>query len=79
METCETNPDGYSLSAPINFAEGLKVNLLIIHGTGETNTHIQIVTLSCPGTLRGFAYRLRWLLRVQARYAMAELIPEVAR
>ena len=42
METRETNPDGYRRSAPINFAEGLKGDLLIIHGTGETNTHLQI-------------------------------------
>ncbi|MHB8974720.1 MAG: S9 family peptidase [Pirellulaceae bacterium] len=42
METPETNPDGYRRSAPINFAEGLRGNLLIIHGTGETNTHLQI-------------------------------------
>ena len=42
METPETNPDGYRRSAPINFAEGLKGDLLIIHGTGETNTHLQI-------------------------------------
>lgn len=42
METRESNPEGYSRSAPINFAEGLKGDLLIIHGTGETNTHIQI-------------------------------------
>ncbi len=42
METPEVNPEGYRRSAPINFAEGLKGNLLIIHGTGETNTHIQI-------------------------------------
>lgn len=42
METPETNPDGYRRSAPINFAEGLQGDLLIIHGTGETNTHIQI-------------------------------------
>ncbi|MCD6340007.1 MAG: DPP IV N-terminal domain-containing protein [Verrucomicrobia bacterium] len=42
METPETNPDGYRRAAPINFAEGLKGDLLIIHGTGETNTHIQI-------------------------------------
>ena len=43
METPETNPDGYRRSAPINFAAGLKGDLLIIHGTGETNTHLQIV------------------------------------
>lgn len=42
METPETNPDDYRRSAPINFAEGLKGDLLILHGTGETNTHIQI-------------------------------------
>jgi dipeptidyl-peptidase-4 len=42
METPETNASGYEASAPINFAEGLKGDLLIIHGTGETNTHIQI-------------------------------------
>ena len=42
MRTREVNPDGYQRSAPINFAEGLKGNLLIVAGTGETNTHIQI-------------------------------------
>lgn len=42
MGTREENPDGYRRSAPINFAEGLKGDLLIIHGTGETNTHLQI-------------------------------------
>ncbi|MDY7109269.1 MAG: DPP IV N-terminal domain-containing protein [Planctomycetota bacterium] len=42
MKTPEVNPEGYRRSAPINFAEGLAGDLLIIHGTGETNTHIQI-------------------------------------
>jgi dipeptidyl-peptidase-4 len=42
MGTPETNPDGYRRSAPINFAEGLKGDLLIVHGTGETNTHLPI-------------------------------------
>ncbi|MHC4330831.1 MAG: S9 family peptidase, partial [Planctomycetota bacterium] len=42
LETPEVNPEGYRQSAPINFAEGLKGDLLIIHGTGETNTHLQI-------------------------------------
>lgn len=42
MKTPEVNPEGYQKSAPINFAEGLQGDLLIIHGTGETNTHIQI-------------------------------------
>ena len=42
METPEVNAEGYRRSAPLEFAEGLKGDLLIIHGTGETNTHIQI-------------------------------------
>ena len=42
MRTREVNPEGYRQSAPINFAEGLEGNLLIIHGTGETNTHLEI-------------------------------------
>lgn len=43
MNTTEVNPEGYRESAPINFAEGLEGNLLIIHGSGETNTHLEIV------------------------------------
>ena len=43
MRTREVNPDGYQRAAAINFAEGLKGKLLIITGTGETNTHIQII------------------------------------
>jgi dipeptidyl-peptidase-4 len=42
MRTPAVNPEGYELSAPINFAEGLRGNLLIVHGTGETNTHLEI-------------------------------------
>lgn len=43
MRTREVNPDGYKKSAPLNFAEGLKGKLLIVTGSGETNTHIQII------------------------------------
>lgn len=43
MRTREVNPDGYEKSAPINFAAGLKGKLLIMTGSGETNTHIQII------------------------------------
>jgi dipeptidyl-peptidase 4 len=43
MRTREVNPDGYERSAPINFAEGLQGKLLIVTGSGETNTHIQII------------------------------------
>jgi dipeptidyl-peptidase-4 len=42
MRTPDVNPDGYRKAAAINFAEGLRGDLLIVHGTGETNTHLQI-------------------------------------
>lgn len=43
MRTREVNSEGYERSAPIHFAEGLKGKLLIMTGSGETNTHIQII------------------------------------
>ena len=35
------NEEGYRLGSPITFAEGLKGELLIIHGTGDDNVHYQ--------------------------------------
>ncbi len=43
METRETNPKGYRNASAINFADGLEGDLLIVHGSGETNTHLEIV------------------------------------
>lgn len=43
MRTRKVNAEGYRRSAPINFAEGLKGDLLIVTGSGETNTHIDII------------------------------------
>lgn len=43
MRTSEVNPDGYERAAAINYADGLKGRLLMITGSGETNTHIQII------------------------------------
>ncbi len=41
MNTPQANPDGYFRGSPINFAQGLKGNLLLIHGTGDDNVHYQ--------------------------------------
>ena len=41
MGTPEENPDGYRRGSPINFADGLKGKLLIVHGTGDDNVHFQ--------------------------------------
>lgn len=37
----DTNAEFYKQGAPIHFANGLKGNLLIVHGTGDDNVHYQ--------------------------------------
>ncbi len=41
MRTPQENPDGYDLNSPINYADQLKGNYLIIHGSGDDNVHVQ--------------------------------------
>jgi len=41
MTRPEDNPEGYRLGSPITFADQLKGNLLIVHGTGDDNVHYQ--------------------------------------
>jgi dipeptidyl-peptidase-4 len=36
-----SNADGYRRGSPINFAEGLRGKLLIVHGSGDDNVHFQ--------------------------------------
>jgi dipeptidyl-peptidase 4 len=35
------NAEGYRIGSPINFAEGLKGKLLLVHGSGDDNVHYQ--------------------------------------
>ena len=37
----DANAEDYKQSSPITFANGLKGNLLIVHGTGDDNVHYQ--------------------------------------
>ena len=41
MTTPEENALGYDDNSPINYAEKLKGNYLLIHGTGDDNVHVQ--------------------------------------
>jgi dipeptidyl-peptidase-4 len=37
----QDNADGYKEGSPINYAEGLRGSLLLVHGTGDDNVHFQ--------------------------------------
>jgi len=36
-----TNAEGYRIGSPIHFAEGLTGRLLVVHGSGDDNVHLQ--------------------------------------
>ncbi len=37
----DKNPEAYKRSSPISYADGLKTNLLILHGMSDDNVHVQ--------------------------------------
>ena len=37
----QEHPERYQVSSPINFAEGLRGKLLVVHGSGDDNVHFQ--------------------------------------
>jgi dipeptidyl-peptidase 4 len=37
----QEHPERYQISSPINFAEGLRGKLLVVHGSGDDNVHYQ--------------------------------------
>jgi dipeptidyl-peptidase-4 len=41
MQTPQLNPSGYDDNSPLSYAEKLKGNYLLIHGTGDDNVHVQ--------------------------------------
>ena len=41
MQTPQENASGYDDNSPINYADKLKGNYLLVHGTGDDNVHIQ--------------------------------------
>lgn len=41
MQTPQENPSGYDENSPLNHAKKLKGDLLLIHGSGDDNVHVQ--------------------------------------
>ncbi|MBQ9586296.1 MAG: DPP IV N-terminal domain-containing protein [Bacteroidales bacterium] len=41
LQRPQENPDGYDNNSPLNFADRLKGNYLLVHGTGDDNVHFQ--------------------------------------
>ena len=41
LRTPQENPNGYDANSPVNYAEKLKGNYLLVHGTGDDNVHVQ--------------------------------------
>ncbi|WP_445748788.1 S9 family peptidase [Polaribacter sp.] len=41
MQTPQENASGYDENSPINYAEKLQGNFLLVHGTGDDNVHVQ--------------------------------------
>lgn len=41
LQTPQENPDGYDKNSPINYANLMKGNFLLIHGTADDNVHVQ--------------------------------------
>ena len=41
LRTPQENREGYDLNSPLNYADQLEGKLLIIHGSGDDNVHVQ--------------------------------------
>ncbi|SZD71886.1 Prolyl tripeptidyl peptidase precursor [Candidatus Ornithobacterium hominis] len=41
LQTPQENPDGYDKNSPIHYADLMKGNFMLIHGTADDNVHVQ--------------------------------------
>jgi EAL domain-containing protein (putative c-di-GMP-specific phosphodiesterase class I) len=70
MRTPDVNPEGYRQAAAINFAEGLRGDLLIVHGTGETNTHLQITESLVLDDIDDSVRKMNELRKIGVRFSL---------
>ena len=61
MRTPQENPEGYDLNSPINYADQLKGDFLIIHGSGDDNVHVQN-TMRMVGALIQADKQFEWMI-----------------
>ena len=72
------NAEGYKKGSPITFADGLKGKLLIIHGTGDDNVHMensiqfvqQLISAGIPYDLQIFPRKTHSISGNEARIAL---------
>ena len=61
MRTPQENPEGYDLNSPLNYADQLKGDFLIIHGSGDDNVHVQN-TMRMVGALIQADKQFEWMI-----------------
>ena len=71
MGVPEQNAEGYQAGAPINFAENLKGDLLIVHGSGDDNVHYQGTERLVNGWSSSASRSISWSIRT-GRHSISE-------
>jgi len=61
MQTPQENPEGYDLNSPLNYADQLEGKLLIVHGSGDDNVHVQN-TMRMVNALIAADKQFEWLI-----------------
>jgi len=61
MQTPQENPEGYDLNSPLNYAHQLEGKLLIVHGSGDDNVHVQN-TMRMVNALIAADKQFEWLI-----------------